>query len=182
MWKWWEQDKSGWSNFYLFLENIAKTAKKQLTSESIMSALTGERERSKCSLCHKSHSGNCNKPKNSAALKQGENLCPVCEEGAHMYQTKAGKEGILKQVKDCPSFKVANDDEKETLIKKVKTKHPVCAKCLSWYHKSQDCTWKSSCTKCGEVHINDLCLLKKFFTCPLSTKGSCMMSLQDVQV
>ena len=37
MWRWWEQDKSGQSNLYLFLENIAKTAKKQSTSESIMS-------------------------------------------------------------------------------------------------------------------------------------------------
>merc|ERR1712163_36421 len=39
MWKWWNSDKSGWSNFYLFLEGIAKIAKKQQTSESIMSAL-----------------------------------------------------------------------------------------------------------------------------------------------
>merc|ERR1712163_61028 len=46
-WRWWELDKSGWSNFYLFLENITKTAKKQLTSKSIMSALSGEVERSK---------------------------------------------------------------------------------------------------------------------------------------
>ena len=42
MWRWWESDKSGWTNFYLFLESIAKTAKKQLTSESIMFSLSGE--------------------------------------------------------------------------------------------------------------------------------------------
>ena len=42
MWRWLEQDKSGWSNFYLFLESIAKTAKKQLTFDSIMSALSRE--------------------------------------------------------------------------------------------------------------------------------------------
>ena len=68
------------------------------------------------------------------------------------------------------------------MVKKIKTKHPVCVKCSSWYHKTQDCTWKLNCTKCGEVHLNDLCSLKKFFTCSLSTKGSCMMSLQDVPV
>merc|ERR1712240_90369 len=49
MWKWWESDKSGWSNFYLFLEGITKIAKKQQTSESIMSALSGEGEKTKCS-------------------------------------------------------------------------------------------------------------------------------------
>ena len=47
MWKWWEAEKSGLSNFYIFLESIAKTAKKQLTSESIMSSLSGEGEKSK---------------------------------------------------------------------------------------------------------------------------------------
>ena len=42
MWKWWESERSGWSSFYNFLESIAKTAKKQLTAESIMSSLSGE--------------------------------------------------------------------------------------------------------------------------------------------
>merc|ERR1711873_65937 len=60
MWKWWESEKSGWSNFFIFLESIAKTAKKQLTSESIMSSLSGEGEKSSC---HKSHTGKCNKPR-----------------------------------------------------------------------------------------------------------------------
>ena len=32
MWRWWELDISGWSNLYLFLESITKTAKKQLIS------------------------------------------------------------------------------------------------------------------------------------------------------
>ena len=88
----------------------------------------------------------------------------------------------MKRIKDCPGFKEANDDQKKEMVKKIKTKHPVCDKCSSWFHKSQDCTWKSTCTKCGDVHLNDLCSLKKFFTCSLSTKGSCMMSLQDVPV
>ena len=56
MWIWWELDKSGWSNFYLFLESTAKIAKKQLTLDSIMSALSGEnRDKPKCSLCNKSY-------------------------------------------------------------------------------------------------------------------------------
>ena len=27
MWRWWESDKSGWTNFYLFLESIARLQK-----------------------------------------------------------------------------------------------------------------------------------------------------------
>merc|ERR1712002_1427574 len=69
MWRWWESDKSGWSNFYLFLEGIAKIAKKQQTSESIMSALSGEGEKTKCSSFHKIHSGKCNK-KNTVLVSQ----------------------------------------------------------------------------------------------------------------
>ena len=86
IWIWWELDKSGWSNFYLFLEGIAKTAKKQLTSESIMSALSGEGDKSKCSSCHKSHPGKCNKPRNTAIVSQnGDKKCPVCDKDAHLY-------------------------------------------------------------------------------------------------
>ena len=79
MWDWFKQRKSGWSNFYLFLEDIAQTAKMQLTSESIRSAISGDQgDKSKCSSCNKYHSGKCNKPKNAAALNQGgENSCPV---------------------------------------------------------------------------------------------------------
>ena len=148
MWRWWELDKSGWSNFYLFLESITKTAKKQLTSESIMSALSGEGEKSKCSSCHKSHLGKCNKPRNTAVVSQNnDKKCPVCDKDAHLYKTRNGQEAISKRVKDCPGFKKANDDLKKEMVKKIKTKHPICAKCLSWFHKSQDCTWKSNCTK-----------------------------------
>ena len=43
MWEWFKQRKSGWSNFYLFLEDISQTAKLQLTSKSIRSALSGEK-------------------------------------------------------------------------------------------------------------------------------------------
>ena len=183
MWRWWELDKSGWSNFYLFLEGIARTAKKQLTSESIMSALSGEGDKSKCSSCHKIHSGKCNKTRNTAVVSQnGDKKCPVCDKDAHLYKTKNGQEAISKRVKDCPGFKEANNDQKKEMVRKLKIKHPLCAKCSSWYHKSQDCTWKSNCTKCGEIHLNDLCSLKKFFTCYLSTKGACMMSLQDIPV
>merc|ERR1711873_359312 len=59
MWNWWESERSGWSSFYNFLESIAKTAKKQLTAESIISSLSGDEERSKYSSCHKSHTGKC---------------------------------------------------------------------------------------------------------------------------
>ena len=182
MWRWWESDKSGWSNFYLFLEGIAKIAKKQQTSESIMSALSGEGEKSKCSSCHKIHSGKCNKKNTALVSQNSDKKCPVCDKDAHLYKTKNGQEAISKRVKDCPGFKEANDDQKKEMVKKLKNKYPLCAKCSSWYHKSQDCTWKANCTKCGDNHLNDLCSLKKFFTCSLSTKGSCMMSLQDVPI
>merc|ERR1712082_258868 len=182
MWKWWETDKSGWSSFYLFLEGIAKIAKKQQTSESIMSALSGEGEKSKCSLCHKIHSGKCNKKNTALVSQSGDKKCPVCDNDSHLYKTKNGQEAISKQVKDCPGFKEANDDEKRDMVRKIKNKYTVCDKCSSWAHKSQDCTWKSACLKCGDVHLNDLCLIKRFFSCSLSTKGSCMTSLQDVPI
>ena len=102
----------------------------------------------------------------------------MCDKDAHKYKT--GQEAISKRVRDCPGFKEADDEEKKQMVKKTKNKHPVCIKCSSWSHKTQDCNWKLNCSKCGEVHLNDLCNLKKFFSCSLSTKGSCMMSLQDV--
>ena len=93
MWKWWESEKSGWSNFYLFLDNTAKTAKKLLTLDSIMSALSGDKgDKTKCPTCNKYHSGKCTKVKNTAALNQGsDKSCPVCDKSAHKYQTKAEK-------------------------------------------------------------------------------------------
>ena len=170
MWKWWESEKSGWSNFYLFLENTARTAKKQLTSYYIMSALSGDKgDKTKCSSCNKLHSGKCTKVKNTAALNQGnKKSCPVCDKSAHKYKTKAGTEGISKRIKDCPSFKAANDDQKQALIKKVKAKLPICTKYSGWSHKTEVCNWKLQCSKCNEVHINELCLYKKFFSCSLS--------------
>ena len=50
MWDWFKQRKSGWSNFYLFLEDVTQTAKMQLTSESIRFALSGDQgDKTKCS-------------------------------------------------------------------------------------------------------------------------------------
>ena len=125
-----KQDKSGWINFYLYLESNNKIAKKQLTLDSVMSALSGENgDKTKCSLGHKSHSGKCNKSKNAAALNQGsENTCPVCNKSAHKYKTKTGAEGISKCVMDCPAFKAANDDQKQEMVKKLKSKLPICIK------------------------------------------------------
>ena len=40
MWEWFKQKTSGWSYFYHFLEDIAQTAKRQLTSKSIRYALS----------------------------------------------------------------------------------------------------------------------------------------------
>ena len=130
MWDWFKQRKSRWSNFYLFLEDITQTAKMQLTSESIRSALSGDQgDKTKCSLCNKYHSGKCNKLKNAAALNQGsENSCPVCNKSPHKYKTKTGAEGISKCVMNCPALKAANDDQKQEMVKKLKSMFPICIK------------------------------------------------------
>ena len=181
MWKWWESNRTGWTDFYLFLEESANTAKKQLTAKSIISALSGgEGDKSKCPTCRKYHTGQCNKV--TAAVSNRE-TCPACEEASHKYKTKTGKEATSKRVKDCPGFKAADEEEKEEMVKKIKTNHPVCTKCSSWSHSTEDCTWKLACEKCGEIHLNDLCNLKKFFTCTLSrNQGSSLMCLQDVNM
>ena len=131
MWRRLESDKSGWSNFYLFLEGITKIAKKQQTSESIMSALSGEGVKSKCSSCHKIQSGKCNKKNTALVSQNGDKKCPVCDKDAHLYKTKNGQEPISKRVKDCPGFKEANDGKKKEMVKKLKNKYPLCTKCLS---------------------------------------------------
>ena len=77
---------------------------------------------------------------------------------------------MSKRIKDCPVFQAASDDLKQDIIKKIKAKSPVCSKCLSWTHKSEDCRWNTSCSKCNEVHINDMCGIKNFFFCSMSSK------------
>ena len=106
-----------------------------------MSALaTDKGEKPKCPTCKKPHSAKCLAVHNTVALKNpDENVCPVCEEDAHTYKTKAGKEVISKRVKDCPSFKAAGEDEKQALIKKLKVKLPICGKCSGWTHKTEAC-------------------------------------------
>ena len=42
MWEWLKSKKSGWTEFYNFLEDSARTVKKMLTIESINTALTAE--------------------------------------------------------------------------------------------------------------------------------------------
>ena len=152
-----------------------------LTNESINAALTTESEKQKCSSCNKSHSGKCNKAKTTAAVQGGGKVCLACNKEAHKYRTKSGAEGTSKRIKDCPVFQAASDDQKQEIIKKIKAKSPVCSKCLSWTHKSEDCRWNTNCSKCNEVHINDMCGIKKFFSCSMSAKSNaCLMSLQDI--
>ena len=45
MWKWLESKKTGWTEFYIFLEGSARTAREMLTNESINSAFTAESEK-----------------------------------------------------------------------------------------------------------------------------------------
>ena len=64
--------KSGWTEFYNFLEDSARTAKEMLKNESINAALNAENEKPKCPSCNKSHSVKCNKTKNM----QGKSAYP----------------------------------------------------------------------------------------------------------
>ena len=120
--------KSGWTDFYNFLEDLARTAKEMLTNESINAALTAKSDKPKCSSCHKSHSGKCNKIKNAAVVHGRNKTFPVCNKPAHKYKTKTGAEGIFKRIKDCPGFKTASDNKKQEMVKKLKVKNPVCSK------------------------------------------------------
>ena len=108
-------------------------------NESINAALTAENEKQKCPSCNKSHPGKCNKAMNTAVIQGGDKTCPVCNKSAHKYRPKTGVEGISKEIKDCPGFKAALDDQKQEMIKKIRVKNPVCSKCLSWSHKGEDC-------------------------------------------
>ena len=65
----------------------------------------------------------------------------------------------------------------------MKAKNPVCSKCSSWTHCDDVCNWKGTCAKCNKVHINDMCSIKKFFSCSVSVRSNvCLMSLQDIPV
>ena len=104
MWKWLESKKTGWTEFYNFLEGSARTAKEMLTNESINAALTAENEKQKCSSCNKSHSGKCNKAKTTAVVQGGGKVCLACNKEACKYRNKSGAEGISKRIKNCPAF------------------------------------------------------------------------------
>ena len=137
MWEWLKSEKSGWTDFYNFLEGSATTAKKMHTNKSINAALTAEGDKLKCSSCHKSHSGKCNKIMTSAVAQGAEKsdkTCPVCGGQAHKYKMRSGSEGTSKRIKDYLGFKSATDLQKQELIKKIKQSHPVCGKCSSWGH------------------------------------------------
>ena len=84
MWKWWESEMSGWSNFYLFLGNTAKTAKKQLTSDSIMSALSGDKgDKIKCSSCYKLPPESALKSRTLQHLTKGTGSYVLCVTSLH---------------------------------------------------------------------------------------------------
>ena len=131
MWEWLKSKKSGWTDFYKFLEDLARTAKEMLRNESINAALTAEGDKPKCSSCHKSHSGKCNKIKNAAVIQGGDKIGSICNKPAHKYKTRSGAEAISKRIKDCPGFKTALDNQKQEMVKKLKVKNPLCSKCSS---------------------------------------------------
>ena len=81
MWRWLESQKSGWLDFYTFLEHTAAIARRAMTHESINSALAPDTKKSKCSSCNKFHSEKCNRIKTSAAVQYTDKTvknCPVC--------------------------------------------------------------------------------------------------------
>ena len=90
MQQWWKSKKSGWTNFYLFLEESASTAKEEITAESIIAALSSEVDKPhKSSLSHKSA---------AVTSQESDKLCPVCDNSAHKYATKSGGQGISKRI------------------------------------------------------------------------------------
>merc|ERR1712240_479920 len=107
MWRWIESKKTGWNEFYIFLEISAMTAKEILTNELINAALSTDSEKQKCSFCNKLHSGKCSKAKTMAAVQGSGKTCLSCNKEAHKYRTKSGVEGIAKRIKDCPIFQAA---------------------------------------------------------------------------
>ena len=166
--------------------NALQQLPRVITNESITTALTAEGDKLRCSSCHKSHTGKCIKVKTSAVAQGAEKLaktCPVCGGQAHKYKMKNGSEGISNRVKDCQGFKSATDSEKHKMVKKLKQSHPICGKCSSWAHRKELCTWKGLCSKCNQVHLHNMCTLKKYFSC-LASEGSnnCYLSLQDIPV
>ena len=186
MWKWLESEGKGWTEFYTFLEHSASIARKALTHESINSALVPETQKTKCSSCSKFHQGTCNRTMTSAAIQSTDKTvknCPVCDGEAHKYKLKDGKEAISKRVKDCPAFKSAAETEKQEMVRKLKLNHPVCSKCSSWSHPEDQCSWRGQCAKCSQVHLNDMCLLKRMFSCVTSEGNkNCFLSLQDIPI
>merc|ERR1711942_336975 len=53
VWEWCKQELTGWTNFFNYLEKNAQIAKKVLTKESIIVALSSEGDKpKKCSSCH----------------------------------------------------------------------------------------------------------------------------------
>ena len=117
-----------------------------------------------------------------AVNQGGDKLYPRWDKDAHKYKSYTEAKGISKHIRDCLVFKSANEDQKKEMLKKVKSKYRVCLKCSSWSHKSEASNRKQKCSKCREVHINELCNPMKFFSFSLSNTGSCMMSLQDVPI
>ena len=78
-WKWCHKDLSGWSSFFNFLEKEAKVAKKMITNEAINSELSGGAHKpQKCSMCHKSLPGKCQKTKTTDVVKGADKICLVC--------------------------------------------------------------------------------------------------------
>ena len=186
MWRWLESQESGWENFYSFLERSALITHKSVTHESIHTALGQDAEKPKCPSCNKNHSGKCNRVKTSAAVQSSDKAtktCPVCAGQPHKYKLKDGKEAVSKRVRDCPAFKSAAEDVKQGMVKKLKSTHPVCSKCSSWTHNESQCTWRGQCTKCSQVHINEMCLLKKVISYATSQgNNTCSLSIQDIPV
>ena len=138
MWRWIESKKTGWNEFYNFLESSARTAKEILTNESINAAFSTDSEKQKCSSCNKLHSGKCSKTKTTAAVQGTGKTCLSCNKEAHKFKAKSGAEGITKRIKDCPFFQAATEDQKQEIVKRIIIKGSICSKCSSWSHKSED--------------------------------------------
>ena len=87
----------------------------------------------------------------------------------------------LKELLRGSKIVLSSKQQRRIISRRIKTKGPICSKCSSRTPKSEACRWNKNCSKCNEVHIHDMCNIKKYFSCSMSARSnSCLMSLQDI--
>ena len=114
--------------------------KKILTNEAIIKPLSKNKlstEIFKFFNYNKPHNGPCLNKKITAAFtscdkETQEYQC--CNKSAHTYMVKYMKRFVSHQVIYCPEFKRASDQQKRSMISKVKKTHLISLNFSLWCH------------------------------------------------